>query len=259
MLASQTDKQEIRRPPPRLGAVVSGREDLSPGRVRLTFSGTDVAVFIRREATRVPGAWIKLFVPCPHAGMVGRAYTLRRIDPGNGTFDVDFVLHESGPLSSWARSSQAGDTVEFAGPRDGGFVLRPESQWIVLIGDETALPAIQAILASVPAQLAGTVLIETEHPGQHEAFFIGPNVRLRWVRPAPFRFSRGSALVASLSDEAILPGTGQAWVAGESVSVAAVRLLLHEKWKLATTHIRAMGYWKSGVAHFRSGGAQGDV
>lgn len=256
-LANDTDIQKILRP--RLRAVVSGREVLSPGRVRLTFSGADVAVFIRLEAARVPGAWIKLFVPCPHSGMVGRAYTLRRIDLGNGTFQVDFVLHETGPLSSWARSSQAGDAVEFAGPRDGGFVLRPESRWIVLIGDETSLPAIQAILASVPAHLAGTVLIETAHPGDHEAFFIGPNVRLRWVRSAPVRFSPGSALIVALNSDAILPGSGQAWVAGESASVAAVRLLLLEKWKLATTHVRAMGYWKRGVAHFRSGTAQGDV
>ncbi len=263
-LASHTDRQKIRRPSlclprPRLRAVVSRREVLGVGRVRLTFSGADVAVFIRAEAARAPGTWIKLFVPCPHAGMVGRAYTLRRVDPGNGTFDVDFVLHESGPLSSWARSSQAGDTIEFAGPRDGGFVLHPESQWIVLIGDETALPAIQAIVASVPVHLAGTVLIETEHPGQHEAFFIGPNVRLRWVRSARDRFSAGRPLVAALNSEAILPGTGQAWVAGESASVAEVRILLHEKWKLATTHIRAMGYWKSGVAHFRAEAAQVEV
>lgn len=243
---------------PRLRAVVSGREALSPGRIRLTFSGADVAVFICCDAARAPGAWIKLFVPRA-GGMVGRAYTLRRVDLAKGSFDVDVVLHDSGPLSSWARSAQDGDAVEFAGPRDGGFILRPESQWIVLIGDETALPAIHAILASVPVRLAGTVLVETDHPGEHEAFFIGPNVRLRWIRCAPDRFSAGSPVLAALDREAILPGAGQAWVAGEAASVAAVRTLLHEKWKLANTHIRAKGYWKSGVAHFRSEAARLDL
>lgn len=144
--AGNTDSQTM--PQPRLRAVVSGREVLSPGRVRLSFRGADVAVFMRLEAARAPGAWIKLFVPCPHAGMVGRAYTLRNIHPDKGSFDVDFILHESGPLSSWARSAQA----------------------------------------------------------------------------------------------------------GESARVAAIRLLLHEKWQLARPHIRAMGYWKRGAAHFRPGG-----
>lgn len=226
------------------------REVLGPGRIRLTFGGPHVAPFIRLQAARTAGAWIKLVVPCPHGAMLGRAYTLHRTDPATGTFDVDFMLHESGPLSSWARASQTGDAVEFAGPRDGGFLLRPQSQWIVLIGDETALPAIQAILASLPGHLDGTVLIETEHPGRHEPFFIAPNFRLRRVRSARDGLH---ALVAALGSEAVLPGSGQAWVAGEAAAVAAIRTLLQEKWQLAPTHIRTMGYWKRGVAHFRAG------
>lgn len=237
---------------PRLHAVVSVRKALSPGRIRLTFSGADVAAFIRTEAAQAPGTWIKLFVPCTNGGSVGRAYTLRQYDLGKGTFDVDFVMHETGPLSSWAQASQAGDAVEFAGPRDGGFTLRPGSHWVVLIGDETALPAIQAILASVPIELPGLVLIETDHPGEHEAFFVGPNIMLSWVKRTQDRSGAAYPLVEALERQVILHGPGQAWVAGESGSVMALRTMLNEKWKLEKTDISAKGYWKSGVAHFRS-------
>lgn len=79
----------------------------------------------------------------------------------------------TGLLSSSAGSSQAGDTVEFVGPRHGGFVPRPESQRFPLTGDESAKPAIKAILASLPAYLFGLVLIGTGYHGPHEAFFTG--------------------------------------------------------------------------------------
>lgn len=241
----------VRATRPRLHAVVTAREQLSPARIRLTFSGDDVAAFIRAEAAQAPGAWIKLFVASSNGDSVGRAYTLRKFDLGKGSFDVDFVIHETGPVSSWAQAAQAGDAVAFAGPRDGGFALRPESQWIVLIGDETALPAMQAILANVPSDLPGIVLVEAERPGEHEAFSVGRKIRLSWHRRTQGPSGAGHALVEALDSLAILPGPGQAWVAGESGSVMAVRTLLHEKWKLDKTDISAKGYWKNGAADFR--------
>ena len=239
--------------PARLYAVVSAREQLGAVRIRLTFAGADVAAFIRNEAAaRTPGTWIKLFVPCANGDSIGRAYTLRQFDLGKGSFDIDFVIHETGPLSSWARTAQPGDAVTFTGPRDGGFALRPESQWIALIGDETGLPAIQAILANVPSELPGIVLIETDHPGTHEAFFVGPNIELSWVRGTQGWSGAIPALVEALDRQETLPGPGQAWVAGEASSVMAVRTLLLEKWKLDKIDIRTKGYWKRGIAHFRS-------
>ncbi|NHZ99499.1 siderophore-interacting protein [Massilia sp. CCM 8734] len=233
---------------PRLRAVVTAREQLSSARIRLTFGGDDAAMFIRAEAAQAPGAWIKLFVPRPAGDSVGRAYTLRRFDLGKGSFDVDFVIHEAGPASSWAEAARPGDRVAFAGPRDGGFTLMPDAQWLVLAGDETALPAIQAILAHVPADLPGIVLIEADRPGEHEAFFAGPLMRLHWVARGP----GDDALAKALDGLARPPGAGQAWVAGEAGGVVTVRALLHEKWALDGNHVRAKGYWKRGAADFRS-------
>lgn len=234
---------------PQLRAVVSGRERLGSQRIRLTFSGDEVAAFIRLEAAQAPCAWIKLIVPSSSGESVRRAYTLRMFDVDKGTFSVDFVLHDGGMMSAWAQAAQVGNAVGFAGPRIGGFTLRPEAQWIVLIGDETALPAIQTILTSLPSHLPGIVLIETDCPGEHEAFFAGPNIRLSWVRRTSYQAGADCALVQALDGVAILPGIGQAWVAGEADSVKAVRALLQEKWKLQNT--TGKGYWKRDVADFR--------
>lgn len=234
---------------PQLRAVVAGRERLGSQRIRLTFSGDDVAAFIRLEAAQAPCAWIKLSVPSSSGDSVRRAYTLRMFDLDKGTFSVDFVLHEGGVMSAWAQAAQVGDAVGFAGPRRGGFALCPDSEWIVLIGDETALPAIQTILTSLPPHLPGIVLIETDCPGEHEAFFAGPNIRLSWTRRTSHQPGADCALVEALNSVEILPGTGQAWVAGEADSVKAVRGLLQEKWKLLNTS--GKGYWKRDVADFR--------
>jgi NADPH-dependent ferric siderophore reductase len=231
-----------------LCAVVSARAPLGAARVRLTFSGADVATFIRTKAAQAPGAWIKLFITGAGGDSVGRAYTVRRFDLVKGCFDVDFVLHERGPLSQWARSASAGASVEFAGPRDGGFTLHAQSRWIVLIGDETALPAIQAILENLPVDFPGIVLIESEHADQTEAVFVGPNMRLSRVSQGRGGVRAAPPLLAALERLPILPGAGQAWVAGESDRVMAIQHVLQEKWALAATSICARRYWKEGVA-----------
>jgi NADPH-dependent ferric siderophore reductase len=249
---AQNTIQQLMPVRPQLPAVVTGREQLSTARIRLTFSGDDVATFIRNEAAQAPGNWVKLFVPSSNGEIVGRAYTLREFNLGKGTFDIDFFTHENGPASSWASSAQVGDTVTFAGPRDGGFTLNPVSDWLALIGDETGLSAIQSIVTNLPPDLPGIVLIEVDHPGEHKPFFVDPNIQLHWIRRTHNMPGTGGALVKSIDNMEKLSGFGQAWVAGESSSVMAIRAFLQEKWKLDKKDIRTKGYWKKGVAHFRS-------
>ncbi|MCX7221128.1 MAG: siderophore-interacting protein [Burkholderiales bacterium] len=249
---AQNDIQQTIPVRPQLPAVVTAREQLSRARIRLTFSGDDVATFIRNEAAQAPGNWVKLFVPSSNGEIVGRAYTLRKFDLCMGTFEIDFFTHENGPASSWANSAQVGDTITFAGPRDGGFALNPISEWLVLIGDETCLSAIQVILSNLPSDLPGTVLIEVDDPDEHKPFFVGKNMKLQWIKRTHNPLKTDDALTKSLSNMEKLSGFGQAWVAGESSSVMVIRTFLQEKWKLDKESIRTKGYWKKGVTHFRS-------
>ena len=85
-----------------------------------------------------------------------RTFTIRELRPAELELDVDFVLHgDTGPASTWAgraspatgsrssgrtrgtRRSSATSTIQAAADTD----------WTLLAGDETALPAITAILA----------------------------------------------------------------------------------------------------------------
>src|SRR3990170_3722657 len=77
-----------------------------------------------------------------------RTYTVRDRDDDARTVTVDFVLHgDLGPASAWASRAVPGDRIAIYGP--GHAYLPPDdADWICCLGDETALPAIGAIVES---------------------------------------------------------------------------------------------------------------
>ncbi|RFO96655.1 hypothetical protein DIC66_11565 [Rhodoferax lacus] len=236
----------------KLSATVSAHVQLSAKRIRITFSGVDVAAFVRIGAAQLPGNWIKLFVPTAAGGSVGRAYTLRALDLEAGTFDVDFVIHNTGAVSLWAQAAQVGDAVTFAGPRDGGFSLPSHTQRLLLIGDATSLSAIQAILTHVSSDLPVDVVIAVEHPGDREALVAGPQVHMNWVCSPDEASGESDELQSILNSLPISLGPCQVWMAGESRTVVAARKLLSERWPMEEARIHSKIYWKRGTAHFRT-------
>lgn len=80
-----------------------------------------------------------------------RSYTIRRVHPNKRAFDVEIATHETAPEqkpapgSTWALTAQPGDRVGFL---DEGRHYQPigDARWQLLVGDESALPAILAIL-----------------------------------------------------------------------------------------------------------------
>lgn len=125
---------------------------LSPRMRRVVFTGV-AATDLEDLAEAPPGAAIKLMFPHDRAGSgrtLGRAYTIRRYHAARGELEIDFVVHDEtpaaqhGPAARWLEHAAPGDEVEFAGPKRG-FRADPAAPWTLLIGDETALPAIFAI------------------------------------------------------------------------------------------------------------------
>ncbi|MGV8584389.1 siderophore-interacting protein, partial [Pseudomonas aeruginosa] len=84
-----------------------------------------------------------------------RTYTIRALRAEQEEVDVEFVLHgENGPASAWATHARIGDRLQLAAPNrqygddPGGYEWKPPAgvRHILLIADETALPAVAGIL-----------------------------------------------------------------------------------------------------------------
>src|SRR5690606_18646134 len=90
-----------------------------------------------------------------------RDFTPRRYDAARGVLEIDFALHESGPATDWAKQASPGQKLVIGGPR-GSFILPLDFDWYLLIGDETALPAIARRLAELPKGSRVVVLAEVE-------------------------------------------------------------------------------------------------
>ena len=81
---------------------------------------------------------------------VTRTYTIRSYDPARGELAIDFVVHgDAGLAGPWAATVQPGESIGFLGP-GGGWRPNPDADVHLLVGDESALPAIAAALEQLP-------------------------------------------------------------------------------------------------------------
>ena len=159
-----------------------------------------------------------------------RTYTVReaRCTGSEPEIDVDFVLHfdeqgQGGPASSWAAAAEPGDRVSIIGPNAahcvtaesyGGIEWRPGmARHILLAGDETAVPAITAILESLPADVTGHALLEVPSGADEQPVSTESSVQVTWL-PRGAR-PHGELLEAAVRSAVALPG----WASVEGAPV----------------------------------------
>ncbi|MFF8104349.1 siderophore-interacting protein [Streptomyces sp. NPDC016640] len=247
---------------------VRRREFLTPGFVSVTLggsavrnlavSGNDQAVrlFFPREgqtALRMPTvsneAWMAQLMLMPKSVRPWvRNLTIRRARPADDEIDIEFALHGDSPMSSWARRAEPGDP---AGIFDIGTTYRlPEhAEAQLLVGDETALPALLSILDGRPPSLTTEVYLEVATAADIRSVEAPAGVRVHW-------FSRdghddedlrpGALVLDAVRRAPLPPGRFYTWVAGESRLATTVRRHLVNDRGVPKRDISFFGYWRLG-------------
>jgi NADPH-dependent ferric siderophore reductase len=175
-----------------------------------------------------------------------RDYTPRRYDAAADTLALDFVLHGDGPATMWAAQARAGHYLGVGGPR-GSFIVPDDFDWYLLVGDETALPAIGRRLEELPAGTRAMVVVEIADAAEEQTFATRADAEVRWLYRDGAAPGTTPLLQQALADLRLPPGEGYAWIAAEAATAKALRRHLIEQRGLRKDRVKAAAYWKHGA------------
>lgn len=255
-----TRTELIRRP--MVAEVVSNRP-LTPHLRRITLTGPEFDRFgyagpdqmVRIFLAPAPGAelhlpdsaqwWPALQAMPEQLRPVVRNYTVRRLDTVRRQMEIDFVLHgDAGPASAWALRAAPGDRIGVLS--DGAWYAPPaDTDWQLLVGDETALPAIAAIVEALPAQTPAIALVEVGSAAHQIEVRTPAGVSLTWLYRGDTPPGSGDLVLRTLRGLELPTGTPYAFVAGESSMVTSVRRHLCGERGTAKERVYFGGYWKA--------------
>ena len=253
-----TDIRELRRPPPPFRRVrVASITEIGPRLRRITVSGEELEGLVVDE----PAASVRLLLPSTGELVIPqwtgnefllpdgsrpliRTFTPRALRTRPAELDIDIVLHGDAGASGWARRAAIGDPVAVSGT-GRGYAIDPGSDPLVLLGDETAIPAISQILEAAPPEMQVVVHIEVMDADGRVALPAHPRARVAWhdLRDGG---APGSALTPALAAEPLPPGA-RVWAAGEAAAMQQIRRRLSER-GVDRSRATVRGYWKVGRA-----------
>ncbi|WP_024793573.1 siderophore-interacting protein [Tomitella biformata] len=229
---------------------VQRTERVAPGMVRVHLGGTGFETF---EPSVFTDAYVKLHFGS-EAEPVTRTYTVRSVDLEQREIAIDFVVHgDEGVAGAWAESVAAGETVRLSGP-GGAYRPDPTADWHLLAGDESALPAIAAAVASMSADAVGQVFVEVAG-AQAEVPIVAPaGVSVTWVHRgaaagevADDEAGRHAPLVAAVRGAPWLAGEPHVFIHGEAQAVMhGLRPYIRKERGVPAARASISGYWRRG-------------
>ncbi|ONI73269.1 hypothetical protein ALI144C_45995 [Actinosynnema sp. ALI-1.44] len=250
-----TERRRARRQPTKLWrAPVTRIERITPRMARITVGGPGIDDFagagtdenvmlylyepgavlpepLTLETARVAMSQVRPYM---------RTYTISRHDPVANEIDFDFVLHgDHGPASRWATGAKPGDEVIFVGPSPA-YQPDADAPWHLLIGDETALPAIGSIMRALPGATI-RAFVEIEDAAEQQ------DLDVTWVHRNGVPAGSSEPLVNALSAAEFPDGKPAVWAAGERQAMQAVREVLVDK-GIDRASVRPATYWRLGHA-----------
>ncbi|WP_237153530.1 siderophore-interacting protein [Oryzibacter oryziterrae] len=215
---------------------------LTPHYVRITFGGDDLADFVSLS----PDDHVKIFVPLANGETAMRDYTPRSFDPAKRQLAIDFALHEAGPATLWALNARAGDRLKIGGPRGSAVISQTVQRW-VLIGDETALPAIARRIEEAGPGERITCVVAVAGEAEVQNFDTQADLDVHWVFRPESAAALPAALLAKVKSLEVEAETF-VWIAGEANVAKAVRAHFLDQVRHPISWMKAAGYWVAGQA-----------
>jgi NADPH-dependent ferric siderophore reductase len=257
---------------------VTATQRVSPNLIRVTVGGESLAAMPQHGYDH----WFRLFLPQEDGttswdlpGRLGAAgyakylripaavrpvlrnYTVRDFRPEARELDVDFVVHgDEGHASRWAQRTQAGDTVVLL-DQGRGYEFAADTTFHLLVGDETAMPAVVGILRDLPRDARGLAIIEVPSADDAQPVAAPPGFEVRWLdrgdaREVPGRLALAELLAWRPAD----PATLTAYVCGEHELPTRGRRHLVAA-GVPKSRISFVGYWRADPAKYQ--GAEGQT
>lgn len=231
---------EPRQRPPRRSVAVQSVSQLTPRLRRIVATGE-----LEAWDPSKPGAHFKVFIPQTGTDELAmRTYTVRGFQPGALT--IDFAEHSDGPATAWAQRAEVGESFQISGMARSGFVPDPGSEWCVFLADHAALPAVAAILESLPAGLTTLVMVELEDPQDALELESAAELEIRWLTEDGGPCAQ---LVAAARKLELPAGSGEVWVGCEAGSMREIRAHMLGELQVSPRALHTRAYWKQQVAN----------
>lgn len=245
--------------------------DVTPAMRRITFGGPGLLAHTR-DGEEIPALVsdgfdddVRLILPDPVTGdrpyphSLGdgrldwtaevtdlfRTYTVRDWRPTageHGELVIDFARHGAGLAEGWSAAATPGDRVYVAGPKNCG--SHPShTDWLLLIGDETALPAIGRCLEGCPAGHPVIAVVEVPTRSDVQDIDCAADLDMHWVVREEGGDFTDELLRLGRDGQRLPSGTPFVWAAGEAGRLKKIRAFA-KKAGIPKEHVEITGYWR---------------
>lgn len=235
---------EVRRLTPSMVRIVlggDGLEDFTP----IPFTDQYVNALFLPEGSpwTVPFDVEEARAGAPEGRPVGRRYTVRAWDPDARLLTIDFVVHgDVGHAGRWANHARTGDLLQLTGP-SGGYAPSTTADWHLMVGDESALPAIAASMEVVRPGVPVRAIVAVDGPDHELPLECPGEAAVQWVH----RDGSHQDLLAAVEALDPLDGEVDVFVHGEAAEVRAVRRHLVGDRGLSRDGRSISPYWRRGA------------
>jgi NADPH-dependent ferric siderophore reductase len=247
---------------PQVTLAVLRREQLSAHMVRIVAGGPGFADYVNNDFV---DRYVKIVFPQPGVDYpepldlwairetmprelwpYTRTYTVRWVDMAAGELAIDFVVHgDEGLAGPWAATAKPGDSLIFTGP-GGAYNPDPAADWYLLAGDEAALPAMAAVIESLPEHARGQAFIEVGSDDDVQEIAAPAGLELVWLQRGGVPAGEGSQLVEAVRNAAWPEGRVNVFAHGERGYMKALRDVLFRERGLDRSQVSLSGYWAKG-------------